>query len=90
MFLQSKILDLQNDAHMQNQTMMELENENNLLKTEILKNQEMIQSKDGLNSEFKNLYSIFKQRFEQLDENNNSMQKYILELQKKIYEDYFQ
>ena len=35
MFLQSKILDLQNDAHMQNQTMMELENENNLLKTEI-------------------------------------------------------
>ena len=36
---------LQNDANLANQTMKELENENNLLRTEILKNNEKINLK---------------------------------------------
>ena len=75
---------LQNDANLANQTMKELENENNLLRTEILKNKEKIQSKEGLNDEFQKLFSVFKQRFEQFEEKNNSLQKYINELEQKL------
>ena len=66
--LKSKVLSLQNDANLANQTMKELENQNNLLRTEILKNKEKIQSKEELNHEFQNLFSVFKQRFEQFEE----------------------
>ena len=83
-FLKSKVMALQNDANLANQTMKELENENNLLRTEILKNKEKIQSKDGLNYEFQNLFTVFKQRFEQYEEKNNSLQNYIKELEDKL------
>ena len=83
--LKTKVMALQNDANLANQTMKELENENNLLRTEILKNKEKMQSKEGLNSEFQNLYSVFKQRFEQFEEKNISLQKYIKELEQKIF-----
>ena len=43
--------------------MKELENQNNILRTEIFKNKEKIQTKAGVNYEFQNLYSVFKQRF---------------------------
>ena len=82
--LKSKMMALQNDANLANQTMKELENENNLLRTEILKNKEKIQSKEGLNDEFQKLFSVFKQRFEQFEEKNNSLQKYINELEQKL------
>ena len=74
-FLKSKVMALQNDANLANQTMKELENENNLLRTEILKNKEKIQSKDGSNYIYEDMFSIFKQRFEQFEEINNNLQK---------------
>lgn len=83
-FLKSKVMELQNDANLANQTMKELENQNNMLRTEILKNKEKIQTKAGVNNEFQNLYSVFKQRFEQFEERNNSLQKYIRELEEKL------
>ena len=84
LLLKEKVMALQNDANLVNQTMKELENQNNLIKTEILKNNEKIQSKEGLNKEFQNLFTVFKQRFEQFEEKNNSLQKYINELELKI------
>ena len=47
--LKSKVMALQNDANLANQTMKELENENNLLINEILKNNEKIKSNEVLN-----------------------------------------
>ena len=55
---------------------LRIENENT-------KNKKM-QSKAGLNAEYQNSIDIYKQRFEQIEEKNKMLQKYVNELEQKI------
>ena len=84
MLLQTQILNLENDTQLANKTLKELENENNQLKSELIKNQEQFESKEGMNIEFKNLFSLFKQRFAAFEKRNNYLNNYIKELENQL------
>ena len=61
MFLQTQIMNLENESILKNKTLQQLECENDQLKTQLMKNQEKIQAKEGINNEFKQLFAAFKQ-----------------------------
>ena len=84
MLLQTQILNLENDTQLANRTLKELENENNQLKNELIKNQEQFESKEGMNIEFKNLFSLFKQRFAAFEKRNNYLHNYIKDLENQL------
>ena len=80
MFLQTQIMNLENESILNNKTLQQLECENDQLKTQLMKNQEKIQTKEGINNEFKQLFAAFKQRFAQYEQRNNYLQQYINQL----------
>ena len=57
LFLQSQLMNLENDIMIANKTLMQLESENDQLKEQLIKNQEKMQSKEGINNEFKQLFT---------------------------------
>ena len=83
-FLKSQIISLQNNANQTNQAKMELENENILLKQELLKIKDQIKSKEGINNVYQNFFDVYKQNFEQYEEKYNSLKKKRDELIQKI------
>ena len=84
MLLQTQIMNLENESILKNKTLQQLESENDQLKAQLMKNQEKIQSKEGINIEFKNLFEAFKQRFTQYEKRNNYLQQYITQLEEKL------
>ena len=84
MLLQTQIMNLENDTMLANKTLQQLENENDQLKAQLMKNQEKMESKEGINNEFKQLFGAFKQRFAQYEKRNDFLQKYIYELEEKL------
>ena len=84
MFLQTQIKNLENESILNNKTLQQLEGENEQLKTQLMKNQEQICSKEGINNEFKQLFAAFKQRFAQYEKRNNYLQQYIYQLEEKL------
>ena len=84
MLLQTKIMNLENDTMLANKTLQQLENENDQLKTQLMKNQEKIKKKEGINNEFKQLLTAFKQRFAQYEKRNNYLRQYINQLEAKL------
>ena len=81
--LQNEIANLENKSMIANKTLQQLESENDQLKAELMKKKETIQSKEGINNEFKQLFAAFKQRFAQYEQRNNYLQKYANELEIK-------
>ena len=77
-------LNIPKDNFYQNKTMLDLQNENELLKQEILKKSETIRSKDELITEFQNIYNDLKIRFEQYELKNNQMRQHIKYLEAQI------
>ena len=84
MFLQTQIMNLENDTMMVNKTLQQLENENDQLKDQLIKNQKKVQTKEGMNNEYKQILAAFKQRFEQYEKRNNSLQQYINQLEERL------
>ena len=84
MLLQTQIMNLTNESILYNKTLQQLESENDQLKSQVMKNQEKIQSNEGINNEFKQLFSAFKQRFTKYEERNNYLQQYISQLEEKL------
>jgi predicted RNase H-like nuclease (RuvC/YqgF family) len=75
MLLQTQIMNLENDTMLANKTLQQLENENDQLKAQLMKNQEKMESKEGINNEFKQLFGAFKQRFAQYEKRNDFFAK---------------
>jgi hypothetical protein len=86
MLLQTQIMNLENDTALANKTLMQLENENDQLKEQLMKNQMNAQSKENMNNEFKLIFANFKQKFAELEKRNDFLQKYINELEGKLKE----
>ena len=72
------------DNLIQNKSILELHNENALLKEELYKRAEIIKNKDETISEFLNLLTTFKTRFEQYEIKNNKLKQHILILEKQL------
>ena len=58
-------------------SILELENENELLKEELFKRAQIIKNKDEVISEFQGLLTIFKSKFEQYEAKNNQLKQQI-------------
>ena len=84
MFLQTQIMNLENDTMMVNKTLQQLENENDQLKEQLIKNQKKVETKESMNNEYKQILVAFKQRFEQYEKRNNSLQQYINQLEERL------
>ena len=84
MFLQTQIMNLENESILNNKNLQQLECENDQLKTQLMKNQENVKEKEGRNNEFKQLCAAFKQRFAQYEQKNNYLQEYINKLEEQL------
>ena len=51
-------IDIPKEKNFKNKSILDLQNENELLKQELLKKSETIRTKDELISEFQNIYNI--------------------------------
>ena len=72
------------DNLIQNKSILELQNENALLKEELYKRAEIIKNKDETISEFQNLLTTFKTKFEQYENKNNQLKQHISLLEKQL------
>ena len=77
-------LDLPKDNFHPNKNILDLQNENELLKQELLKKSETIRTKDELISEFQNIYKDLKARFEQYELKNSQLKQQIKFLETQI------
>ena len=68
----------------ENKSLIELQNENELLKGELYKKAQVIKNKDEIISEFQNLITTFKTKFEQYERKNNQLKQQILFLQNQL------
>ena len=73
-FPDNKLLSIKNDD-IQNKKFMEIENQNNILRNELCKMQEVIKAKDTSIQEFVNLITTFKDKFLKFEEKNNELKK---------------
>ena len=73
--LEDKIRFIRNDNEFKNKNLIELENENNLLKTELLKLKDNLDAKDAIIGEFNALTEKSTEKFRQLEEKNDSLKK---------------
>ena len=78
-----------NIINIQKKNLLELENENNLLKNEILSYQDKLKSKDLINSEVQSLFKIMQEKFNQFTNKIDSLKKEneLLLLKNKQYEE---
>ena len=83
-FLNQQINELNNNILNANPALQQLENENENLKQEILKDQDKIEEKDEIGNKYQNLFFSFKQKFLQCEKKNNYLQNYIKELEEKL------
>ena len=72
------------DNLIQNKSLLELQNENNLLKEELYKRAEIIKNKDETIAEFQSLVATFKTKFEQYEAKNNQLKQHISFLEKQL------
>ena len=72
------------DNLIQNKSVLELQNENNLLKEELYKRAEIIKNKDETIAEFQSLVATFKTKFEQYEDKNNQLKQHISLLEKQL------
>ena len=77
-------IEIPKENYYQNKNILDLQNENELLKLELLKKSETIRSKDELISEFQNIYKDLKIRFEQYELKNNQLKQHINYLESQI------
>ena len=70
----NKLLTIKNED-IQNKKCLETENQNNILRNELCKMQEVIKAKDNSISEFVNLITTFKDKFIKFEEKNNELRK---------------
>ena len=84
--LQSKIMYLENNNNLVNQTIYTLESENKILKTKLAKKDNIIKSKEDLNKEYQNLLSVFKDKLIQSEKYLKIFQNQIEDLKIKLNE----
>ena len=77
-------IDMPKENNFKNKTILDLQNENELLKQELLKKSETIKSKDELISEFQNIYNDLKIKFEQYELKNSQLRQNIKFLESQI------
>ena len=77
-------IDIPKENNFKNKTILDLQNENELLKQELLKKSETIKSKDELISEFQNIYNDLKVKFEQYELKNSQLRQNIKFLESQI------
>ncbi len=81
MFLQSQVMNLENENMISNQNLEQIENENNQLKAELMEYKKKFDKKEGINKEFKLMPVAFKQRFNEYEKRNALLQKNINDLE---------
>ena len=77
-------INIPKDNYFQNKNILDLQNENELLKQELLKKSETIRAKDELISEFQNIYKDLKSRFEQYESKNTQLKQQIKYLENQL------
>ena len=82
--IQNQIANVENKSMIANKTLQQLESENDQLKAELMKKQAKMQSNEGINNQFKQLFVAFKQRFGEYEKRNDYLQKYANELEEKL------
>ena len=82
--LQNQLMNLENSTMMQNKTVQQLENENDQIKEQLMKNKQKIQSKVEMNNQFKQLAAAFNQRFVEYEKRNKYLEQYINQLKDKL------
>ena len=82
--LNQKINFLEKNNNFLNKSLKEYERENSLLKSEILKKNSVIKSKEDLTKEYQNLLSVFKEKIEQSENYNKTFKKQIDDLKNQI------
>ena len=84
MFLQTQLMNIENNTMLANKTVQQLEDENDKIKEQIMKNKEKLKSKVEMSNQFKQLVVAFNQRFAQYEKRNNYLQQYINQLEEKL------
>ena len=84
--LQQKIIFLQNNNNFLNKSLKEYEMENKLLKSEIMKKNTILKSKEDLVKEYQNLLSVFKDKVTQSENYNKTFKKQIDDLKNELNE----
>ncbi len=84
MFLQSQVMNLENENMISNQNLEQIENENNQLKAELMEYKKKFDKKEGINKEFKLMPVAFKQRFNEYEKRNALLQKNINDLEMQL------
>ena len=82
--LQQKIIFLQNNNNFLNKSLKEYEMENKLLKSEIMKKNTILKSKEDLVKEYQNLLSVFKDKVTQSENYNKTFKKQIDDLKNEL------
>ena len=77
-------INIPKENYFQNKNILDLQNENELLKQELLKKSETIRAKDELISEFQNIYKDLKSRFEQYESKNTQLKQQIKYLENQL------
>ena len=76
--------DFSKENFIQNKSILDVQNENELLKQEILKKSEIIRTKDELITEFQNIYNDLKIKFQQYESKNAQLHQQIKFLESQI------
>ena len=76
--------DFSKENFIQNKSILDVQNENELLKQEILKKSEIIRTKDELITEFQNIYNDLKIKFQQYESKNAQLRQQIKFLESQI------
>ena len=82
--LNQKINFLENNNNFLSKSLKDYERENAFLKSEIVKKNNVIQSKEDLTKEYQNLLSVFKDKIEQSENYNKTFKKQIEDLKNQI------
>ena len=84
MQMQSQIMNIENDNMLLEQNIEQLEQEHNQLQNQLMDFQKKIETKEGLNNQFKLLPNAFNQRFAEYEKRNELLQKNINELEMQL------
>ena len=84
MNLQSQIMNIENDNMLLEQNIEQLEYEHNQLQSQLMEFQKKLETKEGLNNQFKLLPNAFNQRFAEYEKRNELLQKNINELEMQL------